>query len=103
MKKVYWNTEIYKKYSNLLSINLFAPVIFDFGERLVFIDTNYGMEILEDADQIKAAGEYFLMSSVIMQVPEELVEIYELKELNPDIPYGSPDDYIFTKNPLSFF
>ena len=44
------------------------------------IDDTKGIEVLEDADQIKsiATGEYFLMSEVVMSVPDELLDIYEL-------------------------
>lgn len=45
------------------------------------IDDTKGIEVLEDADQIKsiATGEYFLMSEIVMAVPDELLDIYELK------------------------
>ena len=99
MKKVYWNTEIFKKLGKSLPIPLFTPANIEVfsGIKLVLIRVfdgaiNKDIEILEDADQIIAAGEYLLMSEIIMQVPSEFLEIYtNLKELSPDIPYGCID------------
>ena len=99
MKKVYWNTEIFKKFGKSLPIPLFTPANIEAvsGTLLVLIrvfdgDMDKDIEILEDADQIVAAGEYLLMSEIIMQIPAEFLEIYtNLKELSPDIPYGCID------------
>lgn len=99
MKKVYWNTEIFKKFGKSLPISLFTPANIEAfsGTMLVLIRVFDGaidkdIEILEDADQIKAAGEYFLMSEIVMQLPSAFLGIYtDLKELSPDIPYGCID------------
>lgn len=101
MKKVLWNTEIFKILGKLLPIPLFTPANIEIpnggGVKLVLVrvfdgDIDNDIEILEDADQIVAAGEYFLMSEIIMQLPSEFLEIYtNLKELSPNIPYGCID------------
>lgn len=99
MKKVYWNTEIFKILGKSLPIPLFTPANIETlsGPKLVLISVFDGaidndVVILEDADQIVAAGEYFLMSEIIMQLPSEFLGIYtDLKELSPDIPYGCID------------
>jgi len=83
--RVLWNTEIYKRYKDIFHITLYEQIIMDdiFNSNYLTIqsiDDTKGIEVLEDADQIKsiATGEYFLMSEIVMAVPDELLDIYEL-------------------------
>lgn len=82
--KVLWNTEIYKRYKDIFHIILYEQVVKEewISSLLTvqWIDDSKGIEILEDADQIRSisTGEYILMSEVVMSVPDELLDIYEL-------------------------
>lgn len=97
--KVLWNTEIYKRYKDIFHIILYEQIVKDdlFSTNLLtvqWIDDSKGIEILEDADQIRsiATGEYILMSEVVMSVPDELLDIYDLTqfvEVNYSITYTS--------------
>ena len=84
--KVLWNTEIYKRYRDIFHIILYEKIVKEewiANSSLLtvqWIDDSRGIEILEDADQIRSisTGEYILMSEVVMSVPDELLDIYEL-------------------------
>lgn len=84
--KVLWNTEIYKRYRDIFYITLYEKIVKEewiANSSLLTvqrIDDSRGIEILEDADQIRSisTGEYFLMSEIVMSVPDELLDIYEL-------------------------
>ena len=84
--KALWNTEIYKRYKDIFHIILYEQIVKEEwtanSNRLTvqWIDDSKGIEILEDADQIRSisTGEYILMSEVVMSVPDELFDIYEL-------------------------
>ena len=86
--KALWNTEIYKRYKDIFHIILYEQIVKEEwtanSNRLTvqWIDDSKGIEILEDADQIKsiATGEYILMSEVVMSVPDELFDIYNLTQ-----------------------
>ena len=85
--KALWNTEIYKRYKDIFHIILYEQIVKDdlFNTNLLtvqWIDDTKGIEILEDADQIRsiATGEYILMSEVVMSVPDELFDIYDLTQ-----------------------
>ena len=82
--KVLWNTEIYKRYRDIFYITLYEKIVKEewISSLLTVqrVDDSRGIEILEDADQIRSisTGEYFLMSEIVMSVPDELLDIYEL-------------------------
>jgi len=84
--KALWNTEIYKRYKDIFRIILYEQVVREewiANSSLLttqWIDDSRGIEILEDADQIRSisTGEYILMSEVVMSVPDELFDIYDL-------------------------
>ena len=84
--KALWNTEIYKRYKDIFHIILYEQVVREewiANSSLLttqWIDDSRGIEILEDADQIRSisTGEYILMSEVVMSVPDELFDIYDL-------------------------
>lgn len=86
--KVLWNTEIYKRYKDIFHIILYEQVVREewiANSSLLttqWIDDSKGIEILEDADQIMSisTGEYILMSEVVMSVPDELFDIYDLTQ-----------------------
>jgi hypothetical protein len=88
--KVLWNTEIYKRYKDIFHIVLYEQIVKEdmwTGSNtslltVQWIDDSKGIEILEDADQIRsiATGEYILMSEVVMSVPDELLDIYDLTQ-----------------------
>ena len=88
MVKVEWDTNIYKKFSELYSIRLFEKSVITTGfsrtDTLLFpISAPLGIEILESVDQILniKTGHTMLMSKVVMEVPEELDAVYDLKRI----------------------
>ena len=88
MVKVEWDTNIYKKFGELYRIRLFEKSVITTGFSrtdtwLFLISAPLGIEILESADQIVniKTGHTMLMSKVVMEVPEELDAVYDLKRI----------------------
>ena len=76
---VYWNTNVYEKYSKSFNIVLWAISTDKIGKVLNAIDVSLGIRFYEKSKKIRSikSGITYNMSEVVMEIPYDLFVIFD--------------------------